>query len=110
VGCQNAIALTVDGDRLLFYRFGSVEAAEAYVTAEPHARAVEDFVIRSTPPTMYVFQPNEIAFAGEDWVRWSSLLSDPRFLGALRSAVARADTVNEDSTAGRDDLVPLRPS
>jgi hypothetical protein len=110
VGCQNAIALTINGDRFLFYRFGSAERADAYVASEPHARAVERFAIRSTPPTMYVFQPNEIAFAGEGWVRWSSLPSDPRFLGALRSAVARADTVNEDSTAGRDDLVPLRPS
>jgi hypothetical protein len=110
VGCENAIALTIDGDRFLLYRFGSVEAAEAYVATEPHARAVEGFVIRSTPPTMYVFQPNEIAFAGEGWVRWSSLMSEPRFLGALRSAVADADTVNENPRQGRDDLVPLRPS
>ncbi|MGH2635415.1 MAG: DUF3179 domain-containing (seleno)protein [Actinomycetota bacterium] len=93
VGCEDAIALTIDADRFLLYRFGTSEQADAYAGSEPHSLALNRFVVRSTPETMYVHQQYEIAFAGDEWVRWSSLLSDPRFVGTLRSAVvASGDT------------------
>ncbi len=85
-GCRNAIALTVDADRLLLYRFEAEADADAYAALEPHALALKCFVVRSTPETMYAHQLYEIAYVGDERVRWSPLLSDPRFVAALSSA------------------------
>jgi hypothetical protein len=102
VGCENAIALTIDGDRFLLYRFASEDAASAYAASQPGAAAFERFVLRSTPTTMYVHQLYEIAFAGEELAPWSRLLSDTRFVGILRSAIgAASDRVEEPEPAPR---------
>jgi hypothetical protein len=85
VGCQDAVALTIDGDRFLLYRFASDGEAEADAATLGHALAVGTFVLRSTPDTMYLHQLYEIGYAGEDRIRWSPLLEDRRFVGVLAS-------------------------
>jgi hypothetical protein len=85
-GCENAIALTVDADRFLLYRFHTAEQAEAYSASQPHTLMLKRHVIRSTPVTMYEHQLYEITFVGEERVTWSPLLSDARFVATLRGA------------------------
>lgn len=84
VGSVNAIALTIDSERFLLYRFGTAEEAAAYAAEEEHARAEGPFVIRSTPDTMYEHQDAEILYVSDHTVRWSPLLEDPRFRRAFR--------------------------
>lgn len=74
-----------------------------------HARAIGEFVARSTPDTMYRHQAYEIEYAGDDAIRWSPLLDDEHFMGTLREACApisptpaagssRPPTPQEDAT------------
>ena len=88
-GCLDAIALTVEADRFLLYRFGDEHGAHEAARAVPtgHALAVGGFVARSTPDTMYRHQAYEIEYAG-DAIRWSPLLDDERFVHALRETCA----------------------
>jgi hypothetical protein len=88
-GCFNGMALTINADRFLLYRFESVGQAQRYAESEPHARAFGPLVIRSTPDTMYVHQLYEILYAGDDRVRWSPLLDDPALRRALQDVAAR---------------------
>jgi hypothetical protein len=79
VGCEDGMAMTIDGDRFLVYLFGSPGQAAAYAAAEPHALAAGSFVLRSAPDDMYVHHGYEILYVGDDRVRWSSRLRDPGF-------------------------------
>jgi Protein of unknown function (DUF3179) len=89
VGADNGIGLTIDAERFVLYRFGSVESALGYAATEPHTFAFGCYVIRSTPETMYQYQPAEVLYAGDEWVRWSTLPEDPRFRQALEGVVAQ---------------------
>ncbi len=105
-GCENAIALTVDADRFLLYRFQTPALAEAFAGSQPHTLAFKRHVIRSTPVTMYEHQLYEIAFVGEDRVTWSRLLSDARFAAALRGAADdEVAPTDGDSTTNPPDAV-----
>jgi len=106
VGCRNAIALTIEGDRFLLYRFGTPTDAVAYADAEPHAVAFGPYVVRSTPETMYTHQQYEIAFVGDEWARWSRLLSDARFVGTLRSAVGGPPAPAQEPSDRPAELAP----
>jgi hypothetical protein len=77
-GCINGIALTIEGDRFLLYRFSSEEDARAYGSTEEHAVVGGQFVLRSTPITMYVDPVFEILRTPDQDVLWSPLLKDPR--------------------------------
>ncbi|MGQ0669852.1 MAG: hypothetical protein ACT4PO_09310, partial [Actinomycetota bacterium] len=89
-GCVNAIALTIDGERFLLYRFATSEQACGYAATERHSRAMGPYVIRSTPDTMYEHQLYEILYAGDESIRWSALLDTPAFVGALERVVGTA--------------------
>ena len=89
-GCVNAIALTIDAERFLLYRFATSEQACGYAATETHSRAVGPYVIRSTPDTMYEHQLYEILYAGDESIRWSALLDTPAFVGALERVVGTA--------------------
>ena len=92
VGVLDAMALTVDGDRMLLYLFEHESGAEEYGASEPHIMSFGRFALRSTPDTMYVHQFYEILYAGDDRIAWSSLLSDRRFQAILAEGVtARND-------------------
>lgn len=91
VGCVIGIALTVEGDRFLLYRFDSPARAAEYVAGTSHAFAVGPFVMRSTPDTMYAHQLYEILYVGDDKVRWSPLVDDPALRRALGRVVDSAD-------------------
>jgi hypothetical protein len=82
-GAENAIALTIEAQRFLLYRFGSVADAERYVEGEARATGAGRYVLRSTPDTMYHHQPTEVLYVGDDAVRWSTLPNDPDFVRAL---------------------------
>jgi uncharacterized protein DUF3179 len=83
VGCEDGIALSIDGDWFLLYRFSSPEAAAAYGSSEPHSMAAGSLVLRSAPSDMYVF-PGEVLYAGDDRIRWSELISDRAFKNAFQ--------------------------
>lgn len=87
-GCLDAIAATIEGDRFLWYRFVDEKAAVAAAASIPtrHAVAASAFVARSTPDTMYRHRVYEIDYAGDDMIRWSSLIEDERFLTTMRAA------------------------
>ena len=87
VGAVNAVALTIDAERFLMYRFASADEADVYATTEAHTLAFGAFVLRSTPESMYQYQPAEVLYAGEEWVRWSGLLEDPRLRTALQGVI-----------------------
>lgn len=89
VGAVNAVALTIDADRFLLYRFRDPALAEAHAARDGHAVAVGRFVMRSTPETMYAYEPAEVLYVGDDKIRWSALLDDPAFLKALREVIGR---------------------
>jgi hypothetical protein len=86
VGCSNGVALTIEGDRFLLYRFTSPADAETYAATEAHARAFGPFVLRSTPDSTYDHQLYEILYAGDGLIRWSSLLDTPRFVNTVHRA------------------------
>jgi Protein of unknown function (DUF3179) len=83
VGCEDGIALTIEGDAFLLYRFFEATQALAYGASEPHSMVAGLFVLRSAPTDMYVF-PTEILYVGDDRATWSALLTDPRFERAFR--------------------------
>jgi Protein of unknown function (DUF3179) len=83
VGCEDGIALSLEGDWFLLYRFSDPASASQYGASEPHAIVAGQFVLRSVPSDMYVF-PTEILYAGEDRTSWSTLLTEPRFERAFR--------------------------
>ena len=85
VGMENAIALTIEAERFLLYRFEDETAAERYAAAESRAIGAGRYVLRSTPDTMYMHQPTEVLYVGDDAVRWSMLPNDPAFVRAFRS-------------------------
>jgi hypothetical protein len=87
-GCLDAIAVTIEGDRFLWYRFADAEAAAETASSTPtgHAVAAGAFVARSTPDTMYRHRVYEIDYAGDDVIRWSPLIDDERFLRTMRAA------------------------
>lgn len=87
VGAVNGIALTVDAERFLLYRFATPALASAYAETEEHSIVEGEYVIRSTPDTMYEHQAAEILYAGDDRIRWSRLLGEPGFGRAFREAV-----------------------
>jgi hypothetical protein len=99
VGALDALALTVDADRLLLYLFEDETAAARYAATEAHARAFGRFVIRSTPDTMYVHQLYEILYAGDDRISWSPLLTDPRFADVIGEAVGRGSDLKPEPGA-----------
>jgi hypothetical protein len=86
-GSTNGIALTLEGDHFLLFRFRTDEEAAAYHSSEPHSIAVGRFVLRSTPDTMYLHHAYEIAYAGDDSIRWSGLLNDPQVRAAMERAI-----------------------
>jgi hypothetical protein len=83
VGCDDGIALSIEGDWFLLYRFSDRTAASEYGASESHAIGAGPFVLRSAPADMYVF-PTEILYAGDDRTSWSGLLTEPRFERAFR--------------------------
>jgi hypothetical protein len=85
VAAENAIALTIEAERFLLYRFVTVEEAEGYAAEEERAVAAGRYVLRSTPDTMYTHQPTEVLYVGDDAVRWSTLPDDPAFVRAFRA-------------------------
>ncbi|MCI0633464.1 MAG: DUF3179 domain-containing protein [Actinobacteria bacterium] len=87
VGAVNGVALTIDAERFLLYRFETAELADAYATQEPHTIARGAFVLRSTPETMYQYQPAEVVYVGDPWIRWSVLLEDGRLHKALEGVI-----------------------
>ena len=97
VGATNGIALTIDAERFLLYRFSEHAQAAAYAATEAHAVAVGPIVLRSTPETMYMHQAAEVLYAGDEWIRWSSLVEDPRLVTLLARAGAHAGN-KESST------------
>ncbi len=96
VGSVDAIALTVNADRLLLYLFESEPEAAAYAGSEGHARAIDRFVVRSTPDTMYVHQLYEILYAGDDRIAWSPLLDDSRFTEVIAATVGMPAALKPD--------------
>jgi len=80
----NGIAFLLEGDSFLLYRFESARAATVYAASEQHCVHADTFVLRSTPDTMYLHQPYEIGYAGDNTIRWSTLLDDPRLVLALK--------------------------
>lgn len=86
VGAVDGVAMTIDTDRFLLYRFATADDARAYQATEEHAIPAGGFVLRSTPDTMYEHQGYEIRYAGDQRIRWSPLLGD----GRLRRALGRA--------------------
>ncbi|MGH2807391.1 MAG: DUF3179 domain-containing (seleno)protein [Actinomycetota bacterium] len=95
VGCENAIALTIDAERFLLYRFVDDDAAGAYADEAAHALAIGPFVLRSTPETMYLHQGAEIIYAGDEHVLWSPLFDNPKFTKTLQRL---ADEIRERRT------------
>jgi hypothetical protein len=91
VGAVNGIALTIEGERFLLYRFAGPEEAGAYAAAEAHTLAFGPYVLRSTPDTMYVHQPTEVLYVGDDTIRWSRLLEDPALRSAVEGVVVHGD-------------------
>ena len=83
VGCEDGIALSIEGDWFLLYLFCSPEAAAAYGSSEPHSMAAGSLVLRSAPSDMYVF-PGEVLYAGDARIRWSALISDRAFRDAFQ--------------------------
>jgi len=75
VGAENGIALTIDAERFLLYRFTDPQDALEYAASEPHAIATGVLVLRSTPESMYLHQGAEILFAGDHTIRWSAALT-----------------------------------
>jgi hypothetical protein len=90
VGTENAIALTIDAERFLLYRFSDVTSANAYAGTEEHSRAFGPFVLRSTPESMYLHQGAEIIYTGDHTIRWSDLLDEPRLVKALDRLIDEA--------------------
>jgi hypothetical protein len=86
-GSINGIALTLEGDPFLLFRFGTDREAAAYHSSEPRSIAVGPFVLRSTPDTMYLHHAYEIAYAGDDSIRWSGLLNDSQVRAALERTI-----------------------
>lgn len=104
VGCVNAIALTIDSERFLLYRFETAEQAAVYAAEADHARAEGPFVLRSTPDTMYEHQGAEILFVNDDTVRWSRLLDDLRLRRALQQAIGVTEgeaSTDETTSSGK---------
>jgi hypothetical protein len=102
-GCLDAIAVTIEGDRFLWYRLADERGAAETASSTPtgHAVAEGPFVARSTPDTMYRHRVYEIDYAGNDVIRWSPLIDDERFLRAMRAAcdpTAAANPPEEDPT------------
>jgi hypothetical protein len=89
VGCEDGIALLVEGDWFLLYRFPDPGSASRYAASEPHTIVAGAFVLRSAPSDMYVF-PTEILYAGEDRTSWSQLLTEPSFERAFRRSAEGA--------------------
>jgi hypothetical protein len=88
-GCVNGIALTLEADRFLLYRFQGPGAAAAYGASEPHAMVAGPLVLRSTPESMYLHSGQEIGYVGDERARWSELLDDARFVNTVRTALER---------------------
>ena len=85
VDMNNAIALTIEAERFLLYRFDSVAAADRYAADGSRAVSAGRYVLRSTPDTMYHHQPTEVLYVGDEAIRWSRLPEDPAFLRALHA-------------------------
>ena len=83
VSCVNGMALTVEGDAFLLYRFSSRDLAAQYAAEEPRTVQFGPFVLRSTPDTMYLHPGYEIHYAGDQSIRWSPLLRNRGFLECL---------------------------
>jgi hypothetical protein len=86
-GCLDAVAMTIDGDPFLVYRFEHAQGAAAYAAEQGHTVAAGPFAFRSTPSTMYRHQGYEILFRGDDMVEWSPLVRSRRFEGIVRAVV-----------------------
>ena len=86
-GCANGIALTIEGDRFLLYRFSGASVTGDFAERALHSVAIERFVLRSVPATMYEHQGAEILYAGDDAVQWSPLLTDRKLLRALTAEI-----------------------
>ncbi len=85
--CANGISLTVEGDRFILYRFTGDGPAQEFAAGDSHSISCGRFVLRSAPDTMYEHQGSEILYAGDDAIRWSSLLHNPKLLRALNGAL-----------------------
>jgi hypothetical protein len=93
-GCENALALTIDAERFLLYRFSDTNAASVYAETTGHSLTAGRFVLRSTPETMYLHQGAEILYAGEENILWSPLFDNPKFTKTLQRL---ADELQERS-------------
>jgi len=89
-GAEDAIGITLEGDRFLLYRFSSEADARRAAASMGHAVSGGVFVARSSPDSMYEHREYEIGYAGDDRIRWSALLSDERIRRALSEATRRA--------------------
>jgi hypothetical protein len=87
-GSLDGVALTIDGDRFLLYRFGSRSEATRYAHEQGHTLAVGQFAFRSTPETMYVHAGYEILYRGDDVVAWSTLLASRKFRVVLEAKIS----------------------
>ena len=102
-GCEDGIALSIEGDWFLLYRFSDPVAASAYASSEPYSMAAGPFVLRSAPSDMYVF-PGEVLYAGDDRIRWSELLQDPTFRAAFQRYAEESAGLDRSvtTTTGRE--------
>jgi hypothetical protein len=85
---ENGIALTIEAQRFLLYRFPTEAGAARFAAEEARAIDAGRYALRSTPDTMYTHQPTEVLYVGDDAVRWSTLPDDPAFVRALQSGAA----------------------
>ncbi|CAN5715567.1 hypothetical protein BH18ACT15_BH18ACT15_03980 [soil metagenome] len=85
--CENAISMTVEGDRFLLYRFKAPSFADRFADQMSHSIACGSFVLRSVPDTLYEHQASEILYAGDRSVRWSPLLDSTTLLKTLQDVL-----------------------
>jgi hypothetical protein len=93
VGCSDGLSLTIEGDPFLVYAFDTSAEAAGYAAEARCARAAGRFVFRSTPFDMYVF-PGEVLYAGDEHIRWPTLVSDSRFVRALDGLASAGERVS----------------
>ena len=85
VGTQNAVAATINGDRFAIYKCSSADAARTVCSEVTHAICIDRWVFRSIPVLMYQDPCYEMGQLPENEIRWSPLLSDPRFSSCVDS-------------------------
>lgn len=90
VGCEMAVEVYRDGDRLIVARWETAAAAVAGAERWGHSVVAGAFVVRSTPVNMYRLRAMEMMLRAERNTKWSPLLEDVAFATAFGDAVRAA--------------------